>query len=96
MRPWECPACDKIENLCDICLAQAMGWLGGTAACRGFRWAERVLKRAPGKEWPAYDASERVRMLAIKQILDLTRDKRLREALARDCADAARRRYGQG
>ena len=90
-----CTACDSIAPLCDACLGQAVTWLAGTAAARGVRWGQAVRRAATG-DWPAYDASDRIRAIAGRKVGDLTSDARLLDRLARACAAAAREAFEAG
>ncbi len=69
-----------------------MGFLRGTAACRGTYWAVAVLERVHDRRpWPPYDG--RCRAIALSKIDDLTRDTTLREDLARVAHSWAARRW---
>jgi hypothetical protein len=82
--------CCSRDQLCDRCLADAVAQLRGVAACRGEHWArtvaDRVTRRGP---WPTYEG--RCARIARDKVVDLGRDMRLREELARLCAQWAAR-----
>jgi hypothetical protein len=72
--------------------------MSSTASCRGSFWAEDVARKmrvvAPmWPAWPAFDASERVRAIALLKVEDLERDHAARETLARVCCASAARRW---
>jgi hypothetical protein len=83
--------------LCGRCRQQQWSWLAGVAACRGSYWAESVARRMGSRRlehaWPRFDASARVRELALERVADLARDPQLRLDFARACADAAQERF---
>lgn len=84
--------CDCPRNaLCDSCLAQSIAQLRGVARSRGYLWADSVARRVgTEREWPPHEG--RAREIALGKVDDLGSDPRMHEALARECAaDAARR-----
>jgi hypothetical protein len=82
--------CCTRDQLCDRCLADALAQLRGVAACRGEYWARSVAGRHPRNgAWPGYDG--RCARIAREKVEDLGRDARLREELARLCAEWAAR-----
>ncbi len=75
--------------LCDVCLAEQLEQLGGTAECRGEAWARAIANViAIDRAWPY---TERSRGIALRKVSDLTRDERLRERLADHCELGAAR-----
>lgn len=85
-------ACPR-DHLCDPCLAQALRWFGGVAQVRGGTWAGRVAARHPellGRPWPD---DERARVMAARQIADLTRDPRLVAELVPEVQAGAERAW---
>lgn len=82
--------CCSRDDLCDRCLADALAQLRGVAACRGEYWARTVADRMPRRGgWPAYEG--RCARIAREKVDDLGRDRRLKEELARLCAEWAAR-----
>ena len=89
-----CPACAGVAPLCAACRAQSYGWLKGTAGARGLVWGRQVAARAPGRVWPAWEASPRLRARALGLVADLGRgDAELLERLGRECAAVAGGEY---
>jgi hypothetical protein len=63
----------------------------GAAACRGTNWARRVARScARSRPWPRTEKAHRI---ARTKVADLTRDKRLAELLADECARYAEREW---
>jgi hypothetical protein len=90
-----CLTCNGLEALCDRCLADAEAKIIGCAMLRGERWGESVARRMGTKRapWPSWERTKRLRAIAISKVSDVTRDQRLRERLARVCAEWAGRSY---
>ncbi len=75
-------------------LQQRLAWLTGPACTRGYLWAVSVRVRRPGGDWPAWEASARVRELARAKVADLAGDDlELLELLAQECVRAAAREW---
>jgi hypothetical protein len=85
--------CATTGELCDRCLANTHGQLGGVAMCRGEYLADRVAALTAIREpWP--DTEKADRFVAAK-VADLTRDGRLLEMLAKDAKRFAVKRWEQ-
>ena len=69
------------DALCDRCLGAELAQLGGVAGARGWHWAERVWQVTRRRDAWTIDALK-ARTRALQLVTDLTRDRRLREALA--------------
>ena len=96
--PITCDRCGGRTPLCDSCVEQQTSWLGGTAAARGYAWAQHVIAqlgddRSLWKPWPPFEG--KARAIAFVKIAGLSEDVRLNEALARRCHDEAARLYGR-
>jgi hypothetical protein len=89
-----CDRCGFEPPYCDACVDQYLSWLGGTAAARGYAWADRVRARlgdrAPAA-WPAFEG--RCAAIARRLVGGLCRDERVNEQLAERCWAEAKRRY---
>ena len=76
---------------CDTCGGRT-GPLIGTAGCRGSFWADDVARKVGvAHNWPEY--SGKALTIAIRKVLDLTRDARARDGLARYCWKSAGERW---
>ena len=84
-----CRECAGVAPLCDTCVDQRLAWHLGYARAAGQRWGAAVRETRPGQPWPTWEASPRLRQLARAKVADIADDERLRDALARACADAA-------
>lgn len=95
-----CPSCNDAASWCAACGGtSSSGAMMSTAGCRGAFWAEDVahqqLASSPAcwPPWPAFDASPRVRAIALRKVADLGGDERTRTMRARYCCESAARRY---
>jgi hypothetical protein len=83
-----CPS----DRLCCDCRENDLGFLRGTASCRGSVWASKVSEQTHRRDpWPAYDG--RCRTIALRKVRDLTSDEPLREMLARIVHESAVRSW---
>lgn len=83
--------CGKQPPLCDACVAADIDHLRGVARSRGMAWAQDVARELPNRKtpWPPFDG--KCARIARLKVLNLSRDDRVREQLAREChSDAAR------
>lgn len=89
----ECPKCDDQPGAtCPACGGARLAPLIGPARLRGALWAERVVKALVSR-WPRWLASERALGIATRHVADLSRDPVAQAYLARECCDAAGKRY---
>ena len=88
-----CSHCQGVPPLCDACVDQRLAWHLGYARAAGQRWGAAVRQTRPGHPWPTWEGSPRLRQLALAKIADVADDERVRDALARACADAAGAAY---
>lgn len=85
-------SCCPRDRLCDTCYGGTWDNLRGVAATRGEAWADSVRQRVrDGRPWPPH--AGRVAGLALAKVADLTRDPRLRAALAAELGAWAARRW---
>ena len=78
------------DALCDLCFQGSWENLRGVAATRGEVWAMDVARRTRvDRPWP--EGSLRVTEIARAKVADLSRDRRLLEALALEVARWAAR-----
>lgn len=77
------------DQLCDLCFQGSWENLRGVAATRGEVWAMAVARRVRlDRPWPD---SGRAAAIARRKVEDLSRDRRLRAALAAELARWAAR-----
>ena len=83
--------CTDGSEWCDTCGGRS-GPLLGTAGCRGAVWADDVARKVgTARAWPEYRG--KALAIAIGKVLDLTRDARARDGLARHCHKRAGERW---
>jgi len=89
-----CLVCLGRAPFCDVCLAQRVAWHVGQARVAGRRWGASLHALMPGRPWPSYETSVRLREICRRKMTSLCAgDERLHDRLAREYEASARQEY---